>query len=103
MAAVVATERRLRTRMPGRELVVQNVVNWRTVRGYGELWRGSSDLVGRPRRTPGGWRERILKTRGNKGHTRQSTPAFFYKHVGRSKKRCPLTFDRSARCGPPQR
>src|ERR1700738_2149092 len=39
MAAVIATERRLRTRMPGRELVVQNVVNWRTVRGYGELWR----------------------------------------------------------------
>ena len=43
MAAVIATERRLRTRMPGRELVAQNVVNWRTVRGYGELWRGSSD------------------------------------------------------------
>jgi hypothetical protein len=35
MAAVIATERRLRTRMPGREPVVQNVVNWRTVRGYG--------------------------------------------------------------------
>ena len=35
MAAVIATERRLRMRMPGRELVVQNVVNWRTVRGYG--------------------------------------------------------------------
>ena len=39
MAAVIATERRLRTTMRGRELVVQNVVNWRTVRGYGELWR----------------------------------------------------------------
>src|ERR1700681_326980 len=37
------SERRLGTRMPGHELVVQNVVNWRTVRGYGELWRGSSD------------------------------------------------------------
>jgi hypothetical protein len=34
MAAMIATERRLRTRMPGRELVAQNVVNWRTVRGY---------------------------------------------------------------------
>jgi serine/threonine protein kinase len=33
-----------------RELVVQNVVNWRTVRGYGELWRGSSDWIGRPSR-----------------------------------------------------
>src|SRR6266436_3983468 len=43
-------ERRLRTRTPGRELVVQNVVNWRTVRGYGELWRGSSDWIGRPSR-----------------------------------------------------
>src|ERR1700680_2383709 len=50
MAAVIATERRLRTRMPGRELVVQNVVNWRTVRGYGELWLGSSDWIGRPSR-----------------------------------------------------
>src|SRR6266850_2400499 len=45
-----ATERRLRTRMPGRELVVQNVVNWRPIRGYGELWRGSSDWIGRPSR-----------------------------------------------------
>jgi hypothetical protein len=50
MAAVIATGRRLRTRMPGRELVVQSVVNWRTVRGYGELWRGSSDWIGRPSR-----------------------------------------------------
>ena len=33
MAAMIATERRLRMRMPGRELVVQNVANWRTVRG----------------------------------------------------------------------
>jgi IS30 family transposase len=31
---MIATERRLRMRMPGRDLVVQNVVNWRTVRGY---------------------------------------------------------------------
>jgi hypothetical protein len=30
MAAMIATERRLRMRMPGRELVVQNVGNWRT-------------------------------------------------------------------------
>ena len=35
MAAVIATERRLRMRVLGRELVVQNVVNWPTVRGYG--------------------------------------------------------------------
>ena len=33
-AAMIATERRLRTRMPGRELVVQNIVNWRPIRGY---------------------------------------------------------------------
>ena len=50
MAAMIATERRLRMRMPGRELVVQNVVNWRTVRGYGEQWRGNSDWIGRPSR-----------------------------------------------------
>ena len=31
-------------------LVVQNIVNWRTIRGYGELWRGSSDWIGRPSR-----------------------------------------------------
>ena len=47
MAAVIATERRLRTRTPGRELVVQNIVNWRPIRGYGELWRGNSDLITR--------------------------------------------------------
>src|SRR3981081_4814916 len=57
MAAVLAPERRLRTRMPGCELVVQNVVNWRTVRGYGELWRGSSDWIGRQSRSPG-WLKR---------------------------------------------
>jgi hypothetical protein len=34
-AIMIATGRRLRTRMPGLDLVVQNVVNWRTVRGYG--------------------------------------------------------------------
>src|SRR5882724_13318316 len=45
---------RLRTRMPGRELVVQNVVNWRPIRGYGEPWRGSSDWIGRPSRSPVG-------------------------------------------------
>src|SRR5712672_1252551 len=50
MAAMIATERRLRMRMPGRELVVQNVVNWRTVRGYGEQGRGSSDWISRPSR-----------------------------------------------------
>src|SRR6267142_1587229 len=43
MAAVIATERRLRTRMPGREPVVQKVVKWRTVRGYGP--RPSADHV----------------------------------------------------------
>ena len=48
MAAMIATERRLRMKMPGRELVVQNVVNWRTVRGYGEQRRGSSDIGHRP-------------------------------------------------------
>jgi hypothetical protein len=31
---MIVTERRLRTRMPGRELDVQNIVNWRTIRGY---------------------------------------------------------------------
>src|SRR3979490_666528 len=58
MAAVIATERRLRMRMPGRDLVVQNVVNWRTVRGYGRQWRGRADVVWAPRRQTGGWRKR---------------------------------------------
>src|SRR6266851_849171 len=48
MVVMIAPERRLRMRMPGRGLVVQNVVNWRAVRGYGRLWRGSSDWIGRP-------------------------------------------------------
>jgi transposase, IS30 family len=33
-----------------RELVVQNIVNWQTVRGYDRQWRGSSDWIGRPSR-----------------------------------------------------
>ena len=45
-----ATERRLRIRMPGRGLVVQHVVNWPPVRGYGGQWRKSSDWIGRPSR-----------------------------------------------------
>ena len=53
MAATIATERRLRMGLPGRELVVQNVVNWRTVRGYGEQWRGSSNSIGRPSKIAG--------------------------------------------------
>ena len=43
MVAVIATERRRPTRRPGSELVVRNVVSWRTVRGYDRRWRGSSD------------------------------------------------------------
>ena len=50
MAAVIATERRLRMRVLGREPAVQNVVNWPTVRGYGRQWPGSSDWIGRPSR-----------------------------------------------------
>src|SRR6266480_1197839 len=103
MAAVIATERRLRTRMPGRELVVQNVVNWRAVRGYGELWRGSTDWIGRPRRSPVGRRERILKTSVIRCHTRRSTVAYLYKHVACSRKSCLVIFDRSARCVAPSR
>src|SRR6516165_1589962 len=50
MAAMIATERRLRMRRPGRDPVVQNVVNWQTVGGYGGQWRGSSDWIGHPSR-----------------------------------------------------
>src|ERR1039458_9116582 len=52
MAAMIATERCLRMRMPGRELVVQNVVNWRPIRGYGRQWRGRTEWIGRPGRGP---------------------------------------------------
>ena len=31
MAAIIATERHLRTRMRGRDLVVQNAVSWRSI------------------------------------------------------------------------
>jgi hypothetical protein len=48
--ALTLAEREVRTKMPRRELIGQNIVNWRTVRGYGELWRGSSDSIGRPSR-----------------------------------------------------
>ena len=57
MAAVIATERPLQMRMPGRELVVQNVVNWRTVHGYGRQWRGSSDWHWSPEQISG-WLKR---------------------------------------------
>jgi hypothetical protein len=49
-ASRMAMPMRLRMRMPWRELVVQNVVNWRTVSGYGRPWRGGSDWIGRPSR-----------------------------------------------------
>src|ERR1035437_4716809 len=43
MAAMIATGRQLRTRMPGHDRVVQNVVNWRSIRGFGRPWQRSSD------------------------------------------------------------
>src|SRR5258706_15166403 len=101
MAAVIATERRLRTRMPGRELVVQNVVNWRTVRGYGELWRGRSEWIWRPGRKAGGGRKRILRGGVNRGHTRRTTAAYFFKKLAWSKKKCPITLHRKAPYGAP--
>ena len=38
---MIDTERRWLMRRPGSELVVRNVVNWRTVSGYDRQWRGS--------------------------------------------------------------
>src|SRR5258707_14033842 len=87
MAAVIATERRLRTRMPGGELVVQNVVNWRTVRGYGELWRGNAELGCGPGRKSGGWKGSNLEARGIKCETKSVIPPFFYKNRSRLNKR----------------
>ena len=40
----------VRTRMPGHDRVVQNVVNWRSIRGFGRPWQGSSDWIGHPSR-----------------------------------------------------
>ena len=68
MAAMIATERRLRMRMPERELVVQNVVNWRTVRGYGEQWRGSS-IDWSPEQIAGWLKRSTLKTSVIRCHT----------------------------------
>src|SRR5260221_11130569 len=101
MAAVIATERRLRTRMPGRELVVQNVVNWRTVRGYGELWRGRSKWIGCPGGKTGGWRERILRARGIRCDTKRSNPAYFVKTQAGSKKTGSVTSHRTGRSDVP--
>src|SRR5260221_14415215 len=101
MAAVIATERRLRTRMPGRELVVQNVVNWRTVRGYGELWRGRADWVGGQSRKPGGCRESTLRKSGIRVGTRQTNPAYFYKQTAGSKKRWSITLHLKGPLDPP--
>src|SRR5258708_38650793 len=97
MAAVIATERRLRTRMPGREFVAQNAVNWRTVRGYGELWRGRTSRRGAPRSEPGGWRKPPLKTGATTRHTGQSTPTFLCKNKGAARKSSLAISDRSAR------
>jgi hypothetical protein len=46
MAAIIVTERPLRTRMRGRDLVAQNAVSWRSIRGFGGQWQGSSDWIG---------------------------------------------------------
>src|ERR1700733_14289003 len=42
MAAIIVTERHLRTRMRGRDLVVQNVVSWRSIRGFGGSLRSKA-------------------------------------------------------------
>ena len=62
MAAVIATERRLRTGTPGRKRVVQNVVNWRTVRGCGPAVAGKLRLVVLEQIADHFRRERIKKT-----------------------------------------
>ena len=36
--------------MRGRDLVVQNAVSWRSIRGFGGQWQGSSDWIGHPSR-----------------------------------------------------
>ena len=46
----IVTERHLRTTMRGRNLVVQNAVSWRSIRGFGGRWQGSSDWIGHPSR-----------------------------------------------------
>ena len=50
----IVTERHLRTTMRGRNLVVQNAVSWRSIRGFGGQWQGSSDWIGHPSRQPVG-------------------------------------------------
>src|SRR5208282_4087257 len=98
MAAMIATERRLRMRMPGRDLVVQNVVNWRTVHGYGRQWRGSSDWIGRPSRYPVGLKEPTLETSVITCHTRRSIAVYLFKPAGCLRKSCLVISDRGARC-----
>ncbi len=44
----------LAMRRPSCELVARNGVSWRTVRSYDRPWRGSSDWIGRPSRSPAG-------------------------------------------------
>src|SRR5260370_40420348 len=97
MAAMIATERRLRTRTPGRELVVQNAVNWRTVRGYGELWRGGVDWVCCPRGVAGGCRESIPKRHVNRCYTRLTNAACLYKNIEGSIRKCIVVLLRRGR------
>lgn len=41
---------RYRATLRGRDLVVQKAVSWRSIRGFGGQWQGSSDWIGHPSR-----------------------------------------------------
>ena len=54
MAAMIATERRLRMRMPGRDLVVKNVVVSEQSAAAAGCGGKASDWIGRPEQITGG-------------------------------------------------
>ena len=89
MAAIIVTERHLRTRMRGRDLVVQNTASWRSIRGFGgQPVAGKLGLDWSPEQIAG-WLKRTHSEDGSliRCHTRPSIAACFVASARRTQER----------------
>jgi IS30 family transposase len=103
MAAVIATERRLRTRTPGRELVVQNIVNLATNPRLRRAVAGKLRLDWSPEQIAGWLKRTYPEDECNQVSHETIYRSLFVQTRGVLKKELLVIFDRSARCVAPSR
>ena len=86
---MIDTERRWLMRRPGSELVVRNVVSWRTVRGYEQAVTRKLRLNWSPEQMAG-WLKRAYPEDEalSACHTRRSIAAYLFKHAACLRKSC---------------